>query len=61
MKVGDKVLVWNSRLSGNVFAEGVGVVRKIVDKQFMAEVEFEDEPGAIYQRLVFDKDIIKDD
>jgi hypothetical protein len=67
MKVGDKVLVWNTTLGGEVVKDGIAIIRKIIKNDsecepgsYFVKVEFEDEPGIAYQRMVFDKDIIKD-
>lgn len=57
LKVGDRVMVQNRTLSGKVVDEGIATIREIgrgCSKMHRYAVEFDDEPGQLYQRYVGD-------
>ena len=58
IKVGDRVQILNSTLDGHPTVEGWAIIREIIEQdaeQTYARVEFENEPGQTYPRLIWEE------
>ena len=55
LKIGDRVMVRNSTMSGKRFDEGLATVKKVNDTDEHYQVEFDDERGRTYPRFVTDE------
>lgn len=56
LKVGDRVEIHNSTLSGRPIVEGIATIKRIVsqdEERIYAQVEFENEPAKTYPRFIY--------